>query len=199
MDLSGIIAEIENCNRCALRSGCKNAVPGDLDEHLDILFVGEAPGEEEDAMKRPFVGRSGQLLRCLLGYVNSARIGITNAVKCRPPMNRMPLRNEIQACHVLTTKIIAACEPKVIVCVGRVAYDVFAAENKKSTRAPFSKVVGSNFYSEKYNATIYTILHPAYILRNRSKKSELEAQIKYLSKALPSWIERSKHARKTDK
>jgi DNA polymerase len=102
-DIAVIAAEISTCTLCPLHEGRKNTVPGSGNPEADIMFIGEAPGQYEDEQGVPFVGRSGQYLNYLLDKIGLARpdVFITNVVKCRPPGNRDPQKNEMQSCNLI--------------------------------------------------------------------------------------------------
>lgn len=142
----------------------KNIVFGEGDPDADIMFIGEAPGEEEDKQGRPFVGKSGQLLNKALELSGIKRneIFITNVVKCRPPQNRNPLPNEIKLCtEQFLNKQIKIIRPKILVLVGSIALHTILDENLKIT-----KVHGKKFKKDNY--IVIPIYHPAYVLRNKS-------------------------------
>ena len=120
-ELSDLCAEIAVCQRCALSSGRRNAVPGEGPENADIMFVGEAPGFHEDRQGRPFVGAAGHFLNELLASIGLGRedVYICNVLKCRPPDNRDPKAEEIEACRPFLDRQIELVAPKMIVTLGR--------------------------------------------------------------------------------
>ena len=119
--------QILNCQKCSLAQGRKNAVPGEGHIETDLMFVGEAPGRDEDAQGRPFVGRAGQLLTKIINAMNFDReeVYITNVVKCRPPENRTPHVDEVEMCKSYLLEQIEMIRPRVIVTLGKVATDFF--------------------------------------------------------------------------
>ncbi len=119
--LEQIADEVRACTRCRLHEGRTQAVPGEGHPSTEVLFVGEAPGLNEDRQGRPFVGAAGQLLQELLGSVGWARdqVFITNVVKCRPPQNRDPEADEIAACAPFLKRQLEVLEPKLLVTLGR--------------------------------------------------------------------------------
>ncbi len=119
--LKEIAAEVATCARCDLCKSRTKAVPGEGNSRAKLLFIGEGPGGQEDKQGRPFVGPSGHFLEELLASINLKRsdVFITNVVKCRPPENRDPLPNEIEACSDYLDRQIAAIDPQVIVTLGR--------------------------------------------------------------------------------
>jgi len=120
-ELTDLYAEIAVCQRCALSSGRRNAVPGEGPENADIMFVGEAPGFHEDRQGKPFVGAAGHFLNELLASIGLGRedVYICNVLKCRPPDNRDPKAEEIEACRPFLDRQIELVAPKMIVTLGR--------------------------------------------------------------------------------
>jgi len=116
-----LYAEIAVCQRCALSSGRRNAVPGEGPENADIMFIGEAPGFHEDRQGRPFVGAAGHFLNELLASIGLGRedVYICNVLKCRPPNNQDPKAEEIEACRPFLDRQIELVAPKMIVTLGR--------------------------------------------------------------------------------
>lgn len=116
-----------NCTKCSLSEGRTLAVPGEGPIPSDIMFIGEAPGKNEDLQGTPFIGRAGKILDELLASIDLKRedVYITNMVKCRPPKNRDPLPDEIFACHNYLDEQIDIIKPKVIVCLGRFSFGKF--------------------------------------------------------------------------
>ncbi|MDD8012581.1 MAG: uracil-DNA glycosylase, partial [Acidobacteriota bacterium] len=121
--LAGLNREILQCRRCRLHETKTHYVPGEGCNRPDILFVGEGPGETEDQFGRPFIGKAGQLLDKIIQKMGMTREGvfISNVVKCRPPNNREPLKDEVDACLPFLQRQIDVLRPKVIVCLGKVA------------------------------------------------------------------------------
>ena len=120
-ELTDLYAEIAVCQRCALSSGRRNAVPGEGPENADIMFIGEAPGFHEDRQGRPFVGAAGHFLNELLASIGLGRedVYICNVLKCRPPNNQDPKAEEIEACRPFLDRQIELVAPKMIVTLGR--------------------------------------------------------------------------------
>ena len=123
LEMSRLISEIKNCTRCSLYKYRTNPVPGEGPLDAKVMFIGEAPGRNEDLQGRPFVGKAGELLDYLLGLAGLKRenVYITNVVKCRPPNNRDPKPEEIHACLPYLKRQIRIVQPKIIVCLGRFA------------------------------------------------------------------------------
>lgn len=159
--LSPLEDAVRRCTLCQLSAGRRNAVPGEGSYDAELMFVGEAPGADEDLQGRPFVGRAGQLLTKIIAAMKFKReeVYITNIVKCRPPENRTPLRPEIEACqHYLLTQI-KVIRPRVIVSLGKVATDFFvpSSAGMTSLRGDFH-----DFGSVRVMPTF----HPSYVIRN---------------------------------
>ena len=152
---------ILSCQKCPLYQGRKNAVPGEGNLGTELMFVGEAPGRDEDMQGRPFVGRAGQLLTKIIQAMKFKReeVYITNIVKCRPPENRTPHKQEIEMCQDYLREQIRMIKPKVIVTLGKVAADFFI-ESKLGMTA-----LRGNFY-EFNNIKVMPTFHPSYIIRN---------------------------------
>ena len=119
--LTDLYAEVAVCQRCALSSARRNAVPGEGPENADIMFIGEAPGFHEDRQGKPFVGAAGHFLNELLASIGLGRedVYICNVLKCRPPGNRDPKAEEIEACRPFLDRQIELIAPKMIVTLGR--------------------------------------------------------------------------------
>jgi uracil-DNA glycosylase family 4 len=132
--LREVAAEVSTCSKCNLCKGRTKAVPGEGSANARILFIGEGPGLHEDRQGRPFVGPAGQFLDELLASIHLKRsdVFITNVVKCRPPNNRDPLPEEINACNDYLDRQIAAIKPQVIVTLGRYSMTKFFGNEKIS-------------------------------------------------------------------
>jgi uracil-DNA glycosylase family 4 len=179
MTLEELADQIKKCQLCELAKGRQNAVPGQGNEHADIMFIGEGPGANEDKQGIPFCGASGRFLDDLLASINLARqdVFITNVVKCRPPENRDPLPHEIETCtkHYLYNQI-DAIDPKVICFLGRYSMGLFMKDMK------ISKVHGKAF--RKDNRFYVAFYHPAVALYNGSMRPVLLEDFKVLQKIL---------------
>ncbi len=165
--LAQIEASIKQCKKCRLCENALNAVPGEGNPDTDLVFIGEAPGAEEDKTGRPFVGRAGRLLEQLLEKIGYARedVWIGNVVKHRPPQNRDPLPDEIAFCEPFLTMQLDIIKPKLIVALGRFGLQYFYKEGK------ISQDRGKLIVLEKYN--LYPVYHPAAALRNGDMAREL--------------------------
>lgn len=159
--LNALRGEINGCRRCNLAQERKNIVFGEGDPDADLMFIGEAPGREEDLKGEPFVGEAGELLTRLIEKVGLKRkeVYIGNIVKCRPPSNRDPLDDEIRACLPFIERQIELIMPKAIITLGRIASHALTG-----TKIPITKLRG-NFYEYK-GIPLMPTFHPAYLLRN---------------------------------
>jgi DNA polymerase len=160
--------EIGDCQRCPLCSTRKNIVFGTGDPHASLLFVGEAPGEDEDLKAEPFVGRAGQLLTKMIIAMGLSRetVYIANIIKCRPPKNRNPAPEEIAACQPFLLKQIQAIRPKVICALG-----TFSAQTLLSTQQKISALRGQ--FHDFHGIKVLPTFHPAYLLRNPNEKKRV--------------------------
>ena len=156
---------IRACTRCRLYSTATNPVPGEGDPNAELVCVGEAPGANEDATGRPFVGQAGQLLTKILAAINLRRedVFICNVLKHRPPGNRNPLPDEVAACSPYLVQQLEAIRPKVIV-----AFGTFAAQTLLNTKLPIGKLRGS--VHRYYGIPLIVTYHPAALLRNPAWK-----------------------------
>ena len=170
-----------SCQGCELAKTRTNCVFGTGNREADILFVGEAPGEQEDLSGTPFVGRAGQLLDKYLYAVDIDRedVYIANILKCRPPKNRDPLPAEEDACIDFLREQVRLIKPKIIVCLGRIAAMRLIKPDFK-----ISKEHGVWF--EKGNFVMTAVYHPAALLRDPRRKEEMLADMQEIKKKLDS-------------
>jgi uracil-DNA glycosylase len=182
--------DLGECTRCRLAKGRTRIVFGVGNPHAELMFVGEGPGADEDAQGEPFVGRAGQLLNNMIKAMGLRRedVYIANIVKCRPPQNRQPERDECDTCSPFLMRQIAAIKPKVIVALGATA-----AKNLLAMNASMSELRG-RFYDftptgvkpdpEWPGARLAVTYHPAFLLRDPRQKGEawkdLQMVMKYL-------------------
>lgn len=154
---------IEYCQKCSLGKTRKNFVFGHGNENADIMFIGEAPGHEEDMQGLPFVGKSGQLLNQMLEKISLKRedVFIANILKCRPPNNRDPLPEEVSTCIPYLHKQIEMVQPKVLIALGRVA-----AQNLLKSQESLTRLRNRSWQYQ--SIPLIVTFHPAYILRNMS-------------------------------
>ena len=171
--------ELGDCQRCKLAKGRTNLVFGVGNPEAHLVFVGEGPGADEDAQGEPFVGKAGQLLNKMIEAMGYQRqdVYICNVVKCRPPGNRNPEPDEIEACEPFLKKQLAALQPRVIVTLGK-----FAAQCLLRDDTPISRLRG-NFRTYE-GVQLMPTFHPAYLLRDPSKKKETWEDLKAVMAAL---------------
>lgn len=165
--LEDIRRDIGECTRCKLHQHRTQIVFGEGNPKAEIVFVGEAPGADEDALGRPFVGRAGQLLNKIIDAIGFKRedVYITNIVLCRPPGNRTPERDEIETCKQFLFRQLAFIRPKVIVALGSPA-----AQCILGIKEPITKIRGQ--WHEWNGIKVMPTFHPAYLLRSPDKKRE---------------------------
>jgi DNA polymerase len=171
--LDALRAEIGDCQRCKLAKGRKHIVFGTGDPEANLMFVGEAPGADEDTQGEPFVGAAGQLLTKMIkamGYERS-EVYICNIIKCRPPQNRNPEPDEISACEQFLRKQIAVVQPRVIVALGK-----FAAHFLCGDDTPITRLRGN--LRTYHEIPVMPTYHPAFLLRDESRKGEAWADLK---------------------
>ena len=173
--LDRIQAEIgHDCRRCKLCTlGRSQVVFGVGNPKARLMFVGEAPGEEEDKRGEPFVGRAGQLLTKIIEAIGLTRdqVYIANVIKCRPPGNRNPEGDEVEQCEPFLFRQIEVIKPRVIVPLGK-----FAAQSLLKTMDPITRLRGRQF--EYRGTALIPTFHPAYLLRNPSAKREVWEDMK---------------------
>lgn len=167
MDWNELEALCKSCTRCGLCERRHNVVFGVGNRRTDVLFVGEGPGEQEDLKGVPFVGPAGQLLDDMLSIIDLDRHNcyIANIVKCRPPQNRDPLETEQEACIGYLHQQIALIQPKIIVCLGRIAAKALIREDFRITRE-------HGTWTQKDGVWLTAIYHPSALLRDVSKRPE---------------------------
>lgn len=168
--LKSLREDIGDCYRCKLSKGRTNIVFGEGNPEAVIMFVGEAPGREEDQQARPFVGEAGQLLTRLINKMGFKRedVYIANIVKCRPPMNRDPQIDEIETCFPFLEKQIEIINPKIIISLGKISSYTLMGLKSPINKFSISKVRG-NFFNYK-GIPVMPTFHPAYLLRNTKDK-----------------------------
>lgn len=167
MDWDALRQAVANCTACPLYATRTQGVLGVGDIHADWLFVGEAPGAEEDARGEPFVGAAGKLLDAMLAAIRLQRgdnVYITNVLKSRPPENRNPKPEEVAACLPYLVRQVQLIQPKLIVALGR-----FAAHSLLDTDASISSLRGQ--VHQYHGIPLIVTYHPAYLLRNLADKA----------------------------
>lgn len=175
--------EMAKCSQCVLRGTCKQVVPGEGSAEAEIMFIGEGPGQKEDELGRPFVGAAGKFLDELLASINLRREDtyIANVVKCRPPANRDPLPEEVEACWPWLENQIEIINPKLIVTLGRHSTERFLPNQK------ISKIHGKAMrrnIPQLGTRVFYALYHPAAALYNGSMRDVLMQDFKKIPKVL---------------
>ena len=189
--MRGLVEAVEACRNCELWRTRSTPVPGEGSLNANVIFIGEAPGHQEDLTGRPFVGAAGNLLDELFSKIGLSRnkVYISNIVKCRPPENRDPRRSEIEACTLFLDKQIRIINPKLIVTLGRhsTSYILSKAGIEAKT---ISKVHGRTFNIELFNLTLQILpaYHPAAALYNPKYKTALERDFQFLKAKLENNI-----------
>ena len=160
--------DIGNCTRCPLHTGRTQVVQTVGNYQADLMFIGEAPGADEDAKGEPFVGRAGQLLNKIIEAIGMKReeVCIGNINRCRPPGNRQPTLPEAHTCKPFLLREIAVIRPKVIVVLGNTAL-----HNLLDTKVGITRMRGQ--FHDYYGVKVMPTFHPAYLLRDPSKKREV--------------------------
>jgi uracil-DNA glycosylase len=171
--------DIGDCQRCKLAGGRTNLVFGVGNPNADLVFVGEAPGADEDARGEPFVGKAGQLLTKMIEAMGYRRedVYICNVLKCRPPGNRNPEPDEVQTCEPFLKRQLAAIRPRMIVALGKFAVQCLLRDD-----SPISRLRG-NFRTYE-GIPLMPTFHPAYLLRDPSKKKPAWEDLKSVNAAL---------------
>ncbi|MEJ2776834.1 type-4 uracil-DNA glycosylase [Sulfolobaceae archaeon RB850M] len=179
MDLEEIAKLVRSCTKCNLWKSRTNAVPGEGPSNAKIMFIGEAPGENEDLEGRPFVGAAGKLLTKLIEEILGLKrneVFITNVVKCRPPNNRDPTEEEILACSPYLDSQIEVIKPKIIVTLGKHSTS-YIFSKASITFTSISKVRGKWYVwkkGEEVEIKVFPTYHPAAALYNPSLRKVLE-------------------------
>ena len=179
MTLEDVRAELGDCRRCPLSETRHHIVFGEGDPHAELVFVGEAPGGDEDIQGRPFVGRAGQLLTKIIAAMGLTRkeVYICNILKCRPPGNRNPLPSEIAVCEPFLLMQLRAIKPRVICAMGG-----FAAHTLLNSEAPITALRGS--FHDYRGIPLMPTYHPAYLLRNPGAKRQVWEDVQKIMELL---------------
>jgi uracil-DNA glycosylase len=178
-----IRADIGNCTRCPLYTGRTQVVHSTGNFQAELMFVGEAPGADEDAKGEPFVGRAGQLLTKIIESIGLSReeVFIGNINRCRPPGNRQPLPEEAAVCKPFLLREINVVKPRVIVVLG-----AHAAHNLLEVKTPISKLRGH--FHDYFGVKVMPTFHPAYLLRDPHKKREVWEDMKKVREFLSAKV-----------
>jgi DNA polymerase len=177
--LEAIRADLGDCQRCALGASRTNLVFGVGNPKASVVFVGEAPGRDEDIKGEPFVGEAGQLLTRIIQAMGFARdeVYICNVLKCRPPKNRDPQPEEISACGAFMLRQVLAIAPRAIVALG-----TFAAQTLLGTKAPISKLRGT--FHDYHGIPLMPTFHPAFLLRSPEMKRQVWEDMQQVMKKI---------------
>ena len=179
--LEEIAKKVQKCTRCPLYETATQGVPGEGDPKAQLVCVGEAPGAKEDETGRPFVGQAGQLLTKILGAIDLTReqVFICNVLKHRPPGNRNPRPEEVEACSPYLIRQLELIKPKVIV-----AFGTFAAQTLLNTKTPIGQLRG--FVHKYHGIPLVVTYHPAALLRNPAWKRPTWEDVKLARRILDS-------------
>jgi DNA polymerase len=177
--LCALQAEVSKCSACDLHRTRKNVVFGSGNPKAELVFVGEAPGQDEDIQGLPFVGKAGQLLTKIIEAMGLKRqdVYIANILKCRPPNNRAPLPDEILACRDNVKRQLEIINPKAICTLGK-----FASQTLLNTETPISALRGK--FHEYNGIKVMPTFHPAYLLRNPNDKKLVWDDMKKIMREL---------------
>jgi len=172
-DWTALRAEAHDCTKCGLARGRTNVVFGVGSPNAELMFIGEAPGRDEDLKGEPFVGRAGQLLTDIIKAMKLSReqVYIANVIKCRPPENRNPEPDELEACRPFIQRQVRLIQPRVIVTLGR-----FGLQSLTEKAYSISSVRGQ--WLEYDGIKLMPTYHPAYLLRNPAAKKDVWADMK---------------------
>ena len=168
--MAEIARQVSQCRQCPLHATRTHTVPGAGSMQAEWMFVGEAPGQNEDEQGLPFVGRAGQLLDSMIVALKMQReeVFVTNVLKCRPPGNRDPEPGEVVECEPYLHRQLKIIRPKIIVGLGRIS-----AQALLKTNAPLRQLRGTVYHYGEYNTPLVITYHPAYLLRNPRQKASV--------------------------
>lgn len=171
---STLKSNVSSCKKCLLHKTRTQTVFGVGDTNADWLFIGEAPGKDEDIKGEPFVGRAGRLLNEIIFASSLSResVFIANILKCRPPKNRDPYQDEVSSCISYLQQQIELINPKIIIAVGKIA-----AQQLLNTDKSMSDLRGYKHSFGENNIPLIVIYHPAYLLRSPTQKSKVWSDI----------------------
>jgi uracil-DNA glycosylase len=179
--LEQIRQDLGDCQRCKLAAGRKTIVFGEGNPRAELVFVGEGPGADEDEQGRPFVGRAGQLLNRMIQMIGMKRedVYICNVVKCRPPGNRTPEKDEIETCSPFLFRQLEAIRPRLVCCLGAPAMHTVLGVKEGITK------IHGRFFDYGSTKALVTV-HPAYVLRNPREERTLQADFEKIRDFLKS-------------
>lgn len=173
--LEEIADDVRGCRKCPLHKSRHHAVPGAGNPEAALIFIGEGPGKNEDEQGLPFVGQAGRILTEMLEEIglSGEEVFITNLVKCRPPKNRKPHEEEVNACNPYLQEQLRLIRPKIICALGASAASALLGKDIRIT-----KIRGQWFSYQ--DIQLFPTYHPAYLLRNASKKSDMREDFQEL-------------------
>ena len=180
--------ECASCRACPLCEGRHNLVFGVGNEHADLMFIGEGPGEQEDLQGLPFVGPAGKLLDSMLEMIDLDRsmVYIANMVKCRPPRNRDPQADEMAACRGWLDRQIALVNPRLIVCLGRISAMALIREDFRITRE-------HGLWFDRDGRRILATFHPSALLRDPARRPEAFMDLREIRKEYRALLSARQH------
>ena len=183
MGLDKIASRVSTCTMCQLHTTRTNAVPGEGPENASIMLVGEAPGKDEDLQGRPFVGRAGTLLNKMLekGDLSRTDVYITNAVKCRPPKNRAPKKDEARTCWEHLEEQIISISPKVIAPMGNIPTARFMERYNIPGEPKDLRCKPTTITVSGKTVTLFPVYHPAASLHNPPIRPQVEDSFRQLA------------------
>lgn len=181
LDWDALEKQVAQCKTCELHRSRTQTVFGVGNRQTNWLFIGEAPGADEDAQGEPFVGKAGQLLNNMLRaiHLNRENVFIANIIKCRPPGNRDPLPEEMTNCQTFLQHQIQLIKPKLIIAIGRVA-----AQHLLSTTTPIGKLRGQQFEYGDDKIPLIATYHPAYLLRRPREKRQSWQDLQFIQQKM---------------
>jgi len=187
MNIEEIEEEVKKCTKCPLYKTRKNAVPGEGNRNAEIMFIGEAPGKNEDEKGKPFVGKAGQFLDFAMSDIGVKRedVYITNVVKCRPPKNRDPREEEIKACSPYLDEQIASIKPKILCTLGKFATSYILSSYGFGVES-ISRAHGKVYTSPVAMVKIIPMYHPAATIYNPALKEQFLRDMKVVKSAIES-------------
>lgn len=161
-----------------------------------VVFLAEAPGETEDFRGRPLIGKAGKVFRKAMQQVGLplSKYYVSNLILCRPPDNRVPNPDELEACWPWTSQMLQLLRPKVLVPMGDTALRMLAYKlgfSKQVKQDKITKLAGKPIYVEARKFYVYPLFHPSYAARRKDAREEFTAHCRYLKHALPRWMERA--------
>jgi len=180
-ELDALAARVRECRLCSGLCGRTNAVPGEGPPRVELMFVGEAPGADEDQTGRPFVGRAGQLLTKMIEAIKFRRedVFIANVLKCRPPDNRPPQPDEVANCFPFLSRQIALLRPQIVCTLG-----LHASQTVLASKASMGQLRGRVFELGSSGTKVVPTYHPAYLLRSPGEKVKAWEDLKKVAALL---------------